>query len=174
MTNFGYQDYFNHLYDVSQRVERIGEQILANSVDYLDDLTAFLQNQFVDNSEVVQNLTYAKVEAIKETIQKSSIEGFRLYVCVVNLNNITISQRPNLSTIEIYSSFADDEQIIDRLLDRYDVVPVIERYKSFIFNDFLDRNPEFLNYAFKETNFLGTTIYIAVQNSYLLCMSSCE
>ncbi|MCB9133681.1 MAG: hypothetical protein H6646_02445 [Anaerolineales bacterium] len=174
MASLGYRDYLGHLFDDSPRVRRISEQVLANSGEYLDGFSGFIKQRFIENSGIVMNLTYAKVEAVQETLQSAVFEGFRLYACVANLNQRTISRRPNLNLAEIYTSFSDNEQHRERLLDRYDVLPVINRYEEIIFNGFLDNNPDFLNYPFKETNLVRITTYVAVQNAYLLCLSSCE
>jgi len=90
------------------------------------------------------------------------------------LNNRAIAYRPNQNVDVLYNSFADNDEVREGLLGRYDVTPIIERYTDIIFNTFLDSNPEFLNYPYKETNLVRLVIFIAVQNSYLLCLVGCE
>lgn len=174
MSAITHRDYIDHLFEDSERSKRVTQQVLGNCERALNVFSDFMKGRFVETSNLAKSLTYAKVESIKEAIQQGVLEGFRLYVCVANLNNKAISHRPNQDIDKMYNSFSENGQFRDQLLARYDVMPVIERYTDVIFSTFLGKNPEFENYAYKDTNHIRLVIFVAVQNAYLLSLVGCE
>lgn len=87
------------------------------------------------------------------------------------MNRINVPQRKaEFNAIASYSLLADSTHK-ERLLTRYDVDPVIEKLSFAVFDEFLERNPEFMTYQYKETWKVGHAIRLALENTFLVCVS---
>jgi len=174
MPGYTYRDYAKHIFDETVPAKKSREQVFANCDRLLEDYIGFAIRQFLANSGFANNLAYGKVEGIKKTIEASVSVGGHLYACVVNLNRKEIVRRQNLTLATLYNSYVLDDEASQRLLERYDVEPVIDRYRDWLFHSFLEKNSEFHGYAFQEVNFIRMTIFWAIRSSYLLCLVGCE
>jgi hypothetical protein len=169
-----YRDYLTCFSEDSDQIAETTRDVLLNCGSALASFSEFITDQFIDVSGLPRSLPYATVEQIKKALEGSAIEGARLYACVAYLHDRPIPHRPNLDAGEVYTSFANDGEIIDTLLSQYDVSPIVEARTLVWFSAVLEGLPVLLEYPYREVNLVRTFVATAIRNAYLLCLVWCE
>lgn len=167
-------DYIAQMRKEDQRYKAVRHQVLQNCAEILDMYKQFVFEEFVNSSNIVNNLTYGKVEAIKQVLHKCVDIGLYLYIRVALVQSLTIPYIPNQDTQKIYNTVTDDDESRQEMRNRYDTEPIISNYETNIFNEFIENSPEFFNYPFRETNLIRLYIDITITNTYLMCLSMCS
>lgn len=167
-------DYRASMQQDSKLTDYVKQCVEANCGDVLDAYSEYMRNRFLNNSGIVRNLTYGKVDTICSIINRAVGSGQYLYIHVAATNRKNVPQRPNQDADALFNYAVQDVERRNQLMALYDVRAILDTYQDFVMDEFLEQNPEFKEYPYKETNLISLLIWTATRDSYLLCLAACE
>lgn len=173
-TTLTYLDYINLLREETTRTETIREQVMQNCGKALNHYSEYMHNLFLKQSPLSAKITNLQSQSVKELFQEAVFNGMRLYTCVAEHNRTRIARQPNLDVDRLYGAFIADESTRNKLLNRYNVIPVIDKFEEFLFLDYIEKNQEIQDYPFREVQQIRLSTFYAVRDAYLLCIGGCE